>query len=86
MRTGTGNEIQWGIVNAEGVFAGRCGCPGDIIHVEDVRFGFPLSAEARRGEWLPSWRDVFEFVAEIVEVFLADVQGQYFFYHGQEIS
>jgi hypothetical protein len=34
----TGSRYK-GIIRAEGVFAGRHGCPGDIIHVAGVRVG-----------------------------------------------
>jgi len=43
---------------------------------------FRHRAGARRSQRLPGWRDPFQFVAKIVEVFLADVQGEHFLDHG----
>jgi hypothetical protein len=39
----------------------------------------------RLGDWLSRRGDALEFVAEVLKVFLADLQLQYFFDHRREV-
>ena len=68
------------IIHAVGVHWFRCRGQGDIIRAEGALCGLGISS----GGWergLSRRGGTLEFMAEVLKVFLADLQLQYFFDH-----
>ena len=72
------------IIHAAGVRPFRRGYAGDIIRAEGALCGWRISSGGL-GLGLSRRGGALEFVAEVLKVFLADLQLEYFFDHRREV-
>ena len=76
-------QLQRVIIHAAGVFVGRAVWDRAISSTPQA-CGLVFHHPRRGARGLPGWRDALKFVAEIVEVVLADTQFRHFLDHRQE--
>src|SRR5580658_702077 len=89
---GTGNEIRGAIIHAEGVvwweWRDKRYHPRPQACGVGIASSAPEARTVRAAKFggLPYWREAFELVTEILEVFRADAQAEHLLDHGKEIS